>query len=56
MKKFTKFCLITSIVLILTGGIVFLLGAVSGGWGMMEVMDRTAMFGDLCGDWKTAIC
>lgn len=40
MKKFTKFCLITSIVLILTGGIVFLLGVVSGGWRMMEEMDE----------------
>ncbi len=40
MKKFTKICLVTSLVLILTGGIVCIIGAAGGGWQMMNEMDR----------------
>lgn len=39
MKKFTKICLIASVVLILIGGTICALGFISGGWQMMDEMD-----------------
>lgn len=36
MKKFTKICLITSLVLIIIGGIISVIGASAGGWQMMR--------------------
>ena len=42
MKKFTKICLITSVVLVLLGGTICILGAISGGWRMIYGMDRSS--------------
>lgn len=36
MKKFTKVCLITSLALILTGGIICAIGALTGGWRQVD--------------------
>lgn len=42
MKKFTKICLIASVILIVTGGIICILGAVGGGWRMIDEMDKSS--------------
>lgn len=40
MKKFTKICLIASLVMILTGGTICAIGAVSGGWRLVDEVGR----------------
>lgn len=40
MKKFTKVCLVTSLILILIGGTICVIGAISGGFRLVNEMDR----------------
>ncbi|WMC91920.1 DUF4097 family beta strand repeat-containing protein [Kineothrix sp. MB12-C1] len=40
MKKFTKVCLFTSLILILFGGVIFVIGAASGGWRQAQETSR----------------
>ena len=47
MKRFTKVCLITSLVLILIGGTICTIGAVSGGFRLVNEMDRGEKVWDL---------
>lgn len=42
MKKFTKVCLITSVVLVILGGVICIVGTVGGGWRMIHEMDRSS--------------
>lgn len=42
MKKFTKICLIASLVMILTGGTICTIGAVSGGWRLVDEIGRNS--------------
>lgn len=44
MKKFAKICLIMSAVLVLIGGTICVLGAVSGGWRLVNEMDGSGSF------------
>ena len=40
MKKFTKICLLTALILILVGGTVCVVGGISGGWRMVKEMEN----------------
>lgn len=40
MKKFTKICLLTSLILILVGGTVCVVGGISGGWKMVKEIEN----------------
>ncbi len=55
MKKFTKICLITSVVLVLLGGTICILGAISGGWRMIYGMDRSSALWRFVRDRKSVV-
>lgn len=40
MKKFTQICLITSLILIMIGGTVCVVGGISGGWKLVKEMEN----------------
>lgn len=41
MKKFTKICLLASLILVLTGGTICVIGSISGGWQMVRGMEKS---------------
>lgn len=47
MKKFTRVCLITSLVLIMAGGLICVIGKVSGGFRMADEIGRNSRWGHM---------